>query len=226
MVSLQSFQDGLAGSVMSGRPGPLPETPGLRLTRSIRRTWCRGRVAVGAQLTLAALPQARAAALLDEWVDLGGGSGTFFAAEAEAFLEFAASRLDDPSHALSICRFECAVVRAGTAAAWFTPAEFVAGTPLTRGRYASLVTFAGRPADLLSAIEHRAVLPPPSRRQRFLLLAPGIPGFWRAASGTERRIMEQLAVNPYLSELATIGIGTDLARRFLAEGVIEPANAG
>jgi hypothetical protein len=87
-------------------------TPGFRLTSNIQRSWCRGRAAKSAILTLSILQVNLRDNILDEWILTGNSTGLFFTSDAVNFLEFIGQRLPDPSHALSICRFEQAVFRA------------------------------------------------------------------------------------------------------------------
>jgi hypothetical protein len=89
---------------------------GFRFTRQVQRSWCRARAAGTARLTLSALPPEQAHQLVDDWVQMGGGTASHTAAEAVGFLEFIARTLPIPSHALTICRMEQAIYRASDAA--------------------------------------------------------------------------------------------------------------
>lgn len=87
----------------------------------------------------------------------GGGTASFFAAEAEAFLSFIAERLPVPSHALTLCRVEQATLRAQEGALGFTKPDLSRldspGCALRAGRYAALVRFHAPPRLVLAAIE-------------------------------------------------------------------------
>jgi hypothetical protein len=75
---------------------------GFRFTRRDRRSWCEGRTAEAALLTLSILPAEQRRQLVNDWVDAGGGTAFDPASEADAFLEFAAGHLSEPSHAMTI----------------------------------------------------------------------------------------------------------------------------
>jgi hypothetical protein len=84
----------------------LVHSSGFCFTRRGQRSWCEGRTAQTAQLTLSILSTEQRRQLVDDWVDAGGGAAFDPASEAEAFLEFVAGRLSDPSHAMTVCRME------------------------------------------------------------------------------------------------------------------------
>jgi hypothetical protein len=101
----------------------LVQSPGFRFTRRGQRSWCEGRTAEAAQLTLSILSTELRQQLVNDWVDAGGGTAFDPASEAAAFLEFVAGRLSEPSHAMTICRMEQAVYRASAAALRFKPPD-------------------------------------------------------------------------------------------------------
>jgi hypothetical protein len=101
----------------------LVHSSGFCFTRRGQRSWCEGRTAQTAQLTLSILSTEQRRQLVDDWVDAGGGAAFDPASEAEAFLEFVAGRLSDPSHAMTVCRMEQATYRASGAALRFTPPD-------------------------------------------------------------------------------------------------------
>src|SRR5215470_12488389 len=72
-------------------------SPGFDLTVAVQRSWCESRAATTARQTLSVLPAEQRQRLLREWVTTGGGTRSFVASEAEAFLEFIARRLPEPS---------------------------------------------------------------------------------------------------------------------------------
>jgi hypothetical protein len=170
---------------------------GFRTTMNIQRSWCEARSASGAQLTLSVLPLEQRRHLVGEWVDSGGGTNSFFAAEAEAFLRFIEPRLLVPSHALSLCRLEQAVLRAEAVATGFAAAAPAALgdllCALCTGRNASLVGLFAEPADLLAAVQGQSPLPPLSPCEQFLLVAPGVPGLARPAEAPEIALWRALA---------------------------------
>ena len=152
---------------------------GFRFTRRGQRSWCEGRTAEAAQLTLSILPAEQRRQLVNDWVDAGGGTAFDPASEADAFLEFTAGHLSEPSHAMTICRMEQAAYRASAAAVRFKPHDLSLldhpKTMLCTGKGAALVRFFAEPQRLFAAIEAKAQLPPLSDRCFFVLFAPGLP---------------------------------------------------
>jgi hypothetical protein len=242
-VSLLAFQIELAGLIGAStrmRSADLPpedrlqgaevaclarvsEGRGLAFTRGVRRSWCLMRTCRVAQLTLSVLPLEVRRAALNAWVDAGGGASSFFAGEAEAFLEFLAQRLPDPSHELSLCRFEQAIHRAMGALSGCRPLpdEVRMRCRLRVRAGASLVSLFGDPKDVLVAVGAGRCLPPMSERPVRMLFAPGIPSLWRHAGAPEVRVFEKCAAAgargvpaPWRTDAATV-------RRLLGEGVLE-----
>jgi hypothetical protein len=169
---------------------------GFRATAKVQRSWCESRAASGARLTLSMLPLAQRRELVREWVDGGGGANSFFTAEADAFLEFIARRLEQPSHAFSLCRLEQAVLRAEAAAAHFAAPERTAlddpECVIQASRRAALVVFFAELETLLKAIDGQGPNPPLSH-EHVLLVAAGLPGFARPAEETEIALWRALA---------------------------------
>ena len=199
---------------------------GFRATMNIQRSWCEARSANGAQLTLSVLPREQRRRLVQKWVDGGGGTNSFFAAEAEAFLGFIEPRLAAPSHALSLCRLEQAVLRAEAVATSFAvPDPAVLENPAGRvraSRNASLVGLFAEPAELLAAIQGEGALPPLSRFEQFLLVAPGVPGFGRPAEAPEAALWRSLAEAPTLDHILQAHARSTLEALWRA-GAIETA---
>ena len=172
------------------------ESEGFRATMNIQRSWCEARSANGAQLTLSALPREQRRRLVKAWVDGGGGTNSFFAAEAKAFLEFIEPRLAGPSHALSLCRLEQAVLLAEAVAAGFMAPDPTAlddaAAALRRGRHAALVGLFAEPDELLAAIQSQRPLPPLAACEQFLLVAPGVHGLARLAEAPDIALWQSL----------------------------------
>jgi hypothetical protein len=243
-MSLSSFQIALGRTVRAGEGGGaqlddldlssdersrLPRvlaSSGFRFTASIQRSWCEGRAAKGALLTLSALPPAQRRELVGEWVDRGGGTNSFFAAEADAFLDYLAQRLPDPSHALSLCRFEQAALRAEQVAARFVPpaaAGLDNATCLLRtGRQAALVAFHAEPDQLLAALDGNAPLPPVSETVFPVLVAPGLSSLARPAETMEAALWQSLEQPASVGDLLRDGHSRDTIQIFLAVGAAEP----
>ncbi|HVO23997.1 MAG TPA: hypothetical protein VMW56_10250 [Candidatus Margulisiibacteriota bacterium] len=175
----------------------IADSRGFRFTVGIQRSWCEGRAAKGAGITLSIMPPAERRRLVSEWVNAGGATNSFFASEADAFLDFIARRLPEPSHALTVCRMEQAVYRASDAALTFTPPDLSAlnrpEAALRTGRSASLVFFFAEPYLLLDALVRAQPLPALSDQPLPVLFAPGLPGLFRLASCDERALWERLA---------------------------------
>lgn len=212
-MSLLAFQTGLGRMVRApasadsdGRPADplegltladderaqlraLADSRGFRLTRGIQRSWCEGRAVKAASATLSMLPPAERRRLVKKWVDAGGSTGSFFASEAVAFLDFIAQQLPDPSHPLTVCQMEQAVHRVSEEAITFSPPDLCAiNTPdalLRVGKGASVVYFFAEPARILDALDGGQPLPPLSEKPLSVLFAPGLPGLFRLASEDE-----------------------------------------
>ncbi|MBA2704399.1 MAG: hypothetical protein H0U60_11160 [Blastocatellia bacterium] len=99
----------------------LQKTPGFLFSRSIQRSWCIGRAAKSAHLTLSFLPENERQELLNEWIDSGAGTQSFYDAQAGAFLDFISRRLINPSHEFSVCQLEQATLLVGEGRNYFTP---------------------------------------------------------------------------------------------------------
>jgi hypothetical protein len=202
-------------------------SPGFRFTARIQRSWCEARAARGARLALSILSPAKRRQLVGEWVDCGGGTNSFFLAEADGFLDFLAQRLPNPSHALSLCRFEQAVLRAEAAAASFaSPDGACLDDPacmLQSGRHAALVHLFTEPDRLLAALEGEGALPPLSTMQCRVLIAPGLTGLARRSDATERALWHALAEPTTVVALLRRGHSRDAFANFLACGAAEQA---
>ena len=165
-MALADFQAAL-GCMVQAAPGATPHvhlssaeqaslerlepSAGLRLTAAVQRSWREGRAARAARLTLSALPIADRQLLLERWIECGGGTSSFFAAEAEAFLTFIEPHLPGRSHLRTLCQLERDDPRrrgaAGAAVSSWTGGCFasierrLSAAPLWGERYADLVEF-------------------------------------------------------------------------------------
>ncbi len=175
----------------------LVSSAGFRFTRRVQRSWCKGRAESAARLTLSVLPVEQRRRLVDQWVEAGGGAASVVSAEAEAFLEFIARDLTDPSYQLTICRMEQACYRTSEAAMHFRPPDRHLLDPpaamLCAGKGAALVQFFTEPQQLLDAIEAGEPSPPLSDRSFPVLFAPGLPQLFRAATDDEVALWQRLA---------------------------------
>jgi hypothetical protein len=200
------------------------DSAGFRFTVDVQRSWCAGRAANAAKLTLSMLPADERRRLLGDWVNAGGGTPSFFAAEADAFLDFIARRLPDPSHTLTLCRVEQATLRASEGTLRFAvpdPSRLDAPACILRaGRYATLVRFHAEPRLLLAALEGQP-LPPVSRETTAVLFGPGLDGLSRLATGDEVALWERLAAPGALSVLSREGHRREAIETLVAAGIVE-----
>ena len=209
------------------RVARLCRSPGFRFTAKIQRSWCEARSASGARLTLLALSPEQRRDLVAEWVDRGGGRQSFLAGEAEGFLEFLAERLPEPSHALSLCRFERALLLASEAATEFRSPDLArlddADCLLMAGRHATLVAFHADIDPLFAALERKAALPPVTAITRSIVFAPGIPRLLRATEPAEATLWQAIAAPITSAALLRQGHARSQIEAFVAEGVAEIA---
>ncbi|HEY8026025.1 MAG TPA: hypothetical protein VIF60_15770 [Burkholderiaceae bacterium] len=187
--------------------------PGLRFTRAVQRSWCKGRARNAAYLTLSMMAEPHRQTLLDEWVESGGGIASFFAGEAERFLEFIALRLPPRSHLLSVCRMEQAVQRVNAAndanaysgGSASQVAISLASLPpdagIGRAPTASLVEFFAEPNLVLQAVHANGTLPPVSAECSNVFFGPQLPGMFRQAQADEAQLWNRLYVPTRLALL-------------------------
>jgi hypothetical protein len=238
-MPLMEFQKALVGALRSqtgieasklfeGDEGTLIaeliSSDGFRFTAAVQRSWCTGRASKGARLTLSILPAGLARRLLEGWVRSGGGTSSFFAAEADAFLDFIAARLPEPSHALTICRVEQATLRASNGLLeWTAPGIASAierGCWLRRSRHAALVPFFAEPCKVLAALEG-GLLPPLSGATAWVLFAPGMAGLFRLCAQQERGLWQRLTSPTRINSLLAEGYCRKQLKDLLECGVLE-----
>jgi hypothetical protein len=203
----------------------LVNDPGFGFTRHVQRSWCVGRTAAVARLTLSLLTTDERRRVVDDWVDAGGGKALDLASEAAAFLRFLASRLTDPSHALSVCRMEEAAYRASAAAATFSPPDpRLLDDPsamLRVGTASAVVRFLAEPRRLFGAMAADEPLPPLGKEGFPHLFAPGLPALRRSATTTEASLWERLVLPASLKSLRREGCSRRLILHMLGIGAIE-----
>jgi hypothetical protein len=204
----------------------LTRSAGYRFTVEVQRSWCVGRATSAGYLTLSILPTDLRKRLLEEWTNSGGGTSSFFYAEAEALLDFIAAHLPNPSHELTACRLEQATLRASEGVAAFTapdPAE-LDRTPclLGRGRHAGIANFHGEPHPVVSALLAHKPLPPVfSEAEVTLLFAPGLDRLCRPASAAEVDLWQTLIGPLELRELLRRGHDREDVAALLQCGALE-----
>jgi hypothetical protein len=203
----------------------LADRAAFRFTVKVQRSWCSGRAAKAAYLTLSILPSEQRDLLLQEWVDSGGGTHSFVGAEAEAFLTFIASRLPDPSHELPICRMELAALRSNEGSLHFEQPQLsridYATCFLRRGRYAGVVQFYAEPDRVLRALLQRQACPPVSSDVTTLLFAPGLDRLYTRASSMEAALYDRLGSSASAADLMAEGFRREIIERLLEGGVLE-----
>ena len=205
----------------------LEENSGFRFTVKVQRSWCAGRAAKAAFLTLSILPEETRRLLLNKWTSLGGGTRSFVGAESAAFLEFISKHLTDPSHELAICMLELAVLRASEGTRHFErPNPLVLDSQqclLQRGPYAGLVRFHAQPQQVLDALTKKTPLPPISQSAAAFLFGPGLDRLHRAASRTDVIVYDRLASPIPSATLFGEGFDRGSIQDLLEGGVVEYA---
>ena len=205
----------------------LDENPAFRFTVKVQRSWCTGRAAKAAYLTLSILPRAQRDLLLEEWVNSGGGTHSFVGAESEAFLDFIASRLLGPSHELTICRMEQAALRSSEGSLHFMrPNLSQIDRPdcfLRRGRYAGVAHFYAEPQRVLNALMKRESYPAISSDITTLIFGPGFDRLYARASGRELALYDRLRSPVSTADLLREGFPRKALQRLLEGGALEYA---
>ncbi len=204
----------------------LKQSPGYQFTVGVQHSWCVGRAKNAGYLTLSVLSEDVRSRMLDEWTNCGGGTSSFFAAETEAFLDFIAERLPDPSHELTACRLEQATMRASEGAATFIAPEpdllEEPGRVLRRGCHAGVVRFYGEPDRILNGLVNHESLPPVSAAAEVIMLfGPGLEQLCCSASPTQMALWERVGTGAELTALMREGHRRDEIATMLRGGVVE-----
>ena len=205
----------------------LKENSGFRFTVKVQRSWCAGRAAKAAFLTLSILPEETRRLLLNEWTGSGGGTRSFVGSESAAFLEFIAQHLTDPSHELTVCMLELAALRASEGARYFERPNPLGldsqQCRLQRSPHAGLVRFHAQPQEVLDALIRKEPLPPISPQATTFLFGPGLDRLHRVASRTDVRVYERLASPMPAAALFGEGCNRGSIQDLLEGGVVEYA---
>jgi hypothetical protein len=205
----------------------LTENPAFRFTVQVQRSWCSGRAAKAAYLTLSVLPGEQRDLLLEKWVNAGGGTHSFVGTESATFLEFIASHLLEPSHELTICRMELAALRSSEGTQRFERPELSRiDRPdcfLRRGRYAGVVHFYAEPERVLNALMRREPCPAISSEITTLIFGPGFDRLYTRASRRELALYDRLQSPVSAAELLGEGFARKTMQRLLEGGVLEYA---
>jgi len=197
----------------------------FRFTVKVQRSWCAGRAAKAAYLTLSILPGEVRDQLLEEWVNSGGGTHSFVGRESSAFLEFIASHLVEPSHELTICRMELAALRSSEGSLRFKrPESSRIHHPdglLRRGPYASVVHFYAEPERVLNALVRREPCPAISSDITTLIFGPGFDRLYTRATSSELALYDRLVSPAAALELSGEGFARETMQRLLDGGALE-----
>ena len=185
----------------------LLRSDGFRVTVAIQRSWCEGRAARGAQLTLSVVPEPQRTQLLKEWVATGAGTSSFFEATADEFFDFLSTRLRDDPTALRFCEIERATLRARERADDFEPPP---------------VTSLDDPDCVVCTSPFSALVVSNNESER-VLFAPGLVGLWRPASAAEVELLTSLSVPVTVHGLLRTGHQRSTIDTLLAVGAIEIA---
>ena len=204
----------------------LKRSAGYHFTLGVQRSWCLRRATGAVYQTLSILPAELSRRLINEWVDSGNGTSSFVAVEADALLEFMAKRLPDPSHEMTVCRFEQATIRANEGRfAFIAPQIAALDSPdrmIRRGRYAGLAEFYGEPHLIVAALFHQRPFPPLSSTvEATLLFGPGLEELCRPASPDEVVLWESLMMPMDVSSLLREGHHKGHVESLLLAGILE-----
>lgn len=205
--------------------GNLIQSAGYQFTVGVQRSWCTGRAARAAHFTLTILPDPLRRQLLDEWTKSGGGTSSFFAAEADVLLDFIGNHLRDPSHELTVCRMEQATLRANENVGSFTVPDLARlddpDCVVRRGSHAGIPIFHGEPDQILHALLEHQPPPPLSPDARGILFGPGLEKLCRPASANELALWGRLANRVNLAALFQEGYKKEDLAEMLRAGAAE-----
>lgn len=204
--------------------GTLTQSAGFRFTAEVQRSWCVGRAERAATLTLSVIQEPLRRQLLDEWIDGGGGTSSFFAAESAAFLSFIEARLPEPSHELTACRLERATLRAAGGAGEFAvphPVRLCEGCGVRRHRLADAVVFYGDPVAIVKAFAERGPLPDVSAPQAATFFGPGIEDLQRPAMERELAIWRAAEKPCAMRDILAAGFRRAEVALMVREGLLE-----
>jgi hypothetical protein len=206
----------------------LTESAGFRFSVGIQRSWCLGRAEKSAHLTLSILPGDERRRLLDEWINSGAGTQSFYATEADSFFDFIIGHLSNPSHELTVCQLERATLRASNGTSNFAAPDPLRlndpNCPLRHGSYAGLVRFYAEPHRLLDSLQKHEPLPPLSSEVMTMLFGPGLEQLCRPASMAEVNLWDRLDTTVAVRALLSEGYQRETVEILLNIGAIEYAD--
>ena len=203
----------------------LRDTAEFRFYANVQRSWCIARATKAAHLTLSLLPQEERERLLDEWVNSGAGAQSFFAVEAELFLDFIGAYLSDRPCEHTVCQFERATLRSNNGANVFVVPDAASlqkpDTWVRRGNYASLVRFAADPDQWQVLLQQHKSLTDLFSAGLIVMFSPGLPQLWHEPSSNELDLWDALDSPTQVSSLLSHGHSLETLERMLGQGAIE-----
>jgi hypothetical protein len=209
-----------------GCPETLPQSAGFRFTVAMQRSWCARRTVNPGLLALSILRDDARRRVLDAWINSGAGTSSFFAAEADALLDFIAEQLPDASRELAVCRLEQLTLRANHRAGSFIAPDRTLFGPqriVRRAPHAGVVLFHGELDLILSTLLQRKPLAAFSFGVTALLVAPGMQPRCRIASSDEHELWMRLTDPTAAATLVRGGSPRDVIETMLHIGALEYA---
>jgi hypothetical protein len=209
---------------VSGGIDEPPPSAGIRFSAAVQRSWGTRRPVNAGLLALSTLQGDVRRRLLGAWMESGGGTASFFAAETDSLLDFIAGQLPDPSPELALCRVEQLTLRAAHRASDFEaadPALFDRRRAVRRAFHAGVVLFPGGYDLILSKLLQLEPLALRSGTVTPLLVAPGSQPLCRIASPAEHEIWTRLAHPMAVNALMRSGCPIDSIEAMLRIGALE-----
>jgi hypothetical protein len=206
--------------------GASSRSAGVRFTAAVERSWGARRPVNPGLLALSTLQGDVRRRLLDDWMESGGGTASFFSAVADSLLDFIAEQLPDPSPELALCRVEQLTLRATPRASTFEAPDAAPLDPqrvVRQARHAGVVLFPAGFDPILSKLLQREPLPAGARNATPLLVAPGSQPLCRMASPPEYDIWTRLAQPAAVHVLVRNGAPIEAVAAMLRIGALEYA---
>ncbi|HWS62711.1 MAG TPA: hypothetical protein VN325_08145 [Steroidobacteraceae bacterium] len=219
----QVLDDYRVGPARAGLDASL-QSSGVRFTGAVQRSWGSRRPVNAGLLALSILQGDVRRRLLGDWMESGGGTASYFAADADSLLDFIAEQLPDPSPELALCRVEQLTLRAASRASDFEapdPALLEAQRAVRRACHAGVVLFPGGSRLILSKLLPFEPLASGSRDATPLVVAPGLEPLCRIASRAEYEIWTRLTRPTAVHTLVRNGGSLDVIGTLLRIGALE-----
>lgn len=195
----------------------LSGTRGFAVTARVPRWWRGTRIRRGARLTFAALG-VEGEAHLEAYRRAIPNFTMFHVSEALAFLDYVARMTRDP-RVRAVAQFEKAVWEVRRADSLVEPvlevpmasaAEPSSQSVLRPHPAAAMLELDAPLEEVLASLLEERALPACADRVHHVLVAPGIPRWWRAATASEWRVFHASSPNATVEELCALP-GSSLA---------------